>query len=603
MNFKSNTLLRTRLRSLIGLAALSLTVAACGDPGTTSEVPNGPAGPVNPPPSGPDDPGGPDTEFGVLRGASPIVGVDYQTDTHEGVTDEQGRFFYESDETVSFWVGGTLLGEAPAQPVLTPFELVQGAEIVTGTGPIQRALETDSFRRVLAIEMFLESLDLDGEPRNGIEIPTAVSERLEDIEIDLGQRPKELFRAPALRKLLADATEIFGEPRAVVSATMAATHLYEGLGVDPQISQPVRSELDVHVDGSVDRISTIVYDDEGQLVRYEEEIANFGVDGPDRIERIEYDDHGNPTSMTLTKGDLEWFTRWTYGPLGERTSVTEGQEGVGTTEMTRWEFDKYGNTVLMERDEDGDGSPNAVEAYAYDEEGRLIRTDRINRAGEITSAITREYDEAGRLALTSYIDRDGKVWSVRFVTYDDAGRKIREVVTYEGDVNPDRAETFEYDDSGRLTREERDDGNDGTADFVRIYVYDDEGNVVYEEADEGADRVSVAVIRRFYDAQGRLTRVERDTDGDGRVDSVRRFEFDAAGNTTRYEWDRDGDGSPNRVQVATYDELGNQLEFERWTDEPGLDSIKYTRTFAPTGWGYLMTFAGHSVHGFRVAQF
>lgn len=607
MNSKTKMPSIPRTISAIGLLALSLAALACGDPGTTSESPNGPGSSDPRDPTGPNptprDPSDPDGPFGVLHAAAPVAGVQYETDTHEGVTDERGRFLYEPGERVSFYIGATSLGEVDAQDLVTPFELVPGAEVVTGTGPIRRALEKPAFQRVLSIAMFIESLDVDGDWTNGLEIPEELATMLEGAEIDLFQAPRELQSSFAMRKLLVDGADILGGPRAVVSAATAATHLYQGLGIDPQISQPVRSELDRDIDGSVDRTSTMVYDADGYLVRYEHDIANFGRDGsPDRIDTLEYDQNGNPTLHSLIKGDVEWLTRWAYGPLGEKTSFVEAEVGYGTTEAARWEHDEYGNTVLMERDDDGDGSPNASEAYAYDDAGRLTRMEQISSAGELIWVNVREYDEAGRLVVLSSIDRDGKVWSVQSLTYDDVGRKVREEVEYVGEVNPDRTVTFEYDEEGRLTREERDDGNDGTSDFRRLLSYDEMGNLVQEQVNDASRGFGVLLTLRSYDAYGRLVLVQRDSDVDG-WESTQRFEYDEAGNRIRYEWDKDGDGTPDRVEAAKYDEHGNELEFERWTNEPGLGTHKYTRTFAPTGWGYLITEARMSLHGFRVEYF
>ncbi|NNE18678.1 MAG: hypothetical protein HKN10_09390 [Myxococcales bacterium] len=604
MDSTSNMLLESRLIAAVGLIALSLAAGACGDPGTTSEVPNGSAGPVSPPRPGPNNPVGPDTSFGVLRGASPVAGVHYQTETHEGLTDEQGRFFYEPGEDVSFRVGSTHLGEAPAQPLFTPFELVPEAEIVTGTGPIERALEEPAFQRVLNWEMLVESLDVDGDPSNGIEISAAVSELLEEVELELDVHPKELARSFALRKVLADAREAFGETRAVVSADRAASNLYAGLEIDPQIYQVVSSEFDRDIAGTIDRTHTVTYDEAGYMVRHVQHLAGFGRNGePYRVETWQYDEERRPVELIRKTGDVESFARWAYSASGQRETFESGDIGYEGLNLERWGHDEYGNTVLHERDRNGDGTLDPSEAYAYDEAGRIVLTERFSAAGEFTSAVAYEYDEAGRLGVISHIGREGDVGRVETREYDEAGRKVRQQVTYTGDVNPDQLTTFEYDEAGRLTREERDDGNDGTADFVRTFGYDDDGNLVYEETDEGADRLNVATTRRYYDAEGKITRSEGDSDGDGRVDWTQRLEFDAAGNRLRFEWDRDGDGMPNRLEVAAYDDLGNQVVFERWTDEPGLDTYKFTRTFEPTGWGYLMMRAGMTVYGISTDHF
>ena len=102
MDSRSSTFLESRLIAAIGLIVLSVATGACGDPGATPEDPESPDrtdrtdGPDRPsfvpedrPEPGPDNPVGPDTTFGVLHGAAPIAGVHYQTDTHQGLTDEQ----------------------------------------------------------------------------------------------------------------------------------------------------------------------------------------------------------------------------------------------------------------------------------------------------------------------------------------------------------------------------------------------------------------------------------------------------------------------------------------------------------------------------------
>ena len=75
---------------------------------------------------------------GVLVG--PIAGLSYETDTMSGVTGEDGSFDYRSGETVRFFMGSTDFGEAVGAPAITLFDLVPGAEPVTGADRIVEAL-------------------------------------------------------------------------------------------------------------------------------------------------------------------------------------------------------------------------------------------------------------------------------------------------------------------------------------------------------------------------------------------------------------------------------------------------------------------------------
>lgn len=49
----------------------------------------------------------------------PFVGLGYRTSTHEGVTDETGRFFYQAGETVTFFIDNLVIGTAAAAAHLT----------------------------------------------------------------------------------------------------------------------------------------------------------------------------------------------------------------------------------------------------------------------------------------------------------------------------------------------------------------------------------------------------------------------------------------------------------------------------------------------------
>ncbi|MDJ0778159.1 MAG: hypothetical protein QNJ85_09870 [Gammaproteobacteria bacterium] len=88
---------------------------------------------------------------------SAVEGVFYTTPSFSGTTDVNGTFTYMPGEEVSFYIGDILLGTAVGQDILTPIEFVPGA--VDTSNP-----------EVVNILRFIQSLDEDGNPDNGISI-------------------------------------------------------------------------------------------------------------------------------------------------------------------------------------------------------------------------------------------------------------------------------------------------------------------------------------------------------------------------------------------------------------------------------------------------
>jgi len=92
----------------------------------------------------------------------PVAGLHYETPTFSGTTNSAGEFDYLPGETVTFSIGGIVLGSAEAGPVVTPLTLVSGA--TDATDPV-----------VTNIVRLLLTLDDDGNPDNGISISAATT--------------------------------------------------------------------------------------------------------------------------------------------------------------------------------------------------------------------------------------------------------------------------------------------------------------------------------------------------------------------------------------------------------------------------------------------
>ena len=102
-----------------------------------------------------------DTKVGQFKDSN-TSGLSYVSGAQSGITDENGKFTYEVGSTVTFSVGGVVLGTSAGQSVVTPMDLVPGS--------------SSSSVKVQNITRFLMMLDDDGIPSNGISIPPSIQE-------------------------------------------------------------------------------------------------------------------------------------------------------------------------------------------------------------------------------------------------------------------------------------------------------------------------------------------------------------------------------------------------------------------------------------------
>ncbi|MGQ0599009.1 hypothetical protein [Aquabacterium sp.] len=88
---------------------------------------------------------------------SPVAGLTYETATQSGVTDAQGRFQYQPGEQVRFRLYGQEVSMAPAQSVMTAND--------SGS-------TTLNIDKTINLLRFLQTIDTDNDPSNGITLPT-----------------------------------------------------------------------------------------------------------------------------------------------------------------------------------------------------------------------------------------------------------------------------------------------------------------------------------------------------------------------------------------------------------------------------------------------
>ncbi|NNF15840.1 MAG: hypothetical protein HKN70_03790, partial [Gammaproteobacteria bacterium] len=174
---------------------------------------------------------------GVLLDA-PLAGVEWENSGGDlsGVTNASGEFQYRQFETVTFKIGGIVLGTAAGAPFVTPVELTGS------TNPTDQA----------AVNQFvlLQSLDEDGDASNGIVISDATRTRAAGTSID--------FKATNFGTLVAAVVAAVGEPGStVVSESDALQHFFE-----TYLSMGGESVLGFPFPGFASSDFTLVFSDE-----------------------------------------------------------------------------------------------------------------------------------------------------------------------------------------------------------------------------------------------------------------------------------------------------------------------------------------------------
>lgn len=140
----------TRASGVPLLAMILAFQAACGS--TSTPEATGPTGPT-----------APATATGrFVDGA--VEGLNFSSGSQAGTTGVDGSFTYEVGQPVTFSLGGITLGTVAGKGIVTPVDLVPSA---SATAP-------ESDPTVVKIVQFLLTLDADGDPSNGITIPSVV---------------------------------------------------------------------------------------------------------------------------------------------------------------------------------------------------------------------------------------------------------------------------------------------------------------------------------------------------------------------------------------------------------------------------------------------
>lgn len=155
---------------------------------------------------------------------SPVAGLDYRgTDSEPARTDSEGQFQYREGDTITFSIGDLELGSAIGAEVVTPLDIVSGAG---GAGD----------QRVTNILTLLQTLDVDGDLNNGIQLTDQIRDEVSSNAgmLTLDQAPNDFRQSlePIVESLHEEGlfTDLDPRPRRVVDPEEAIEHFNRSTG-------------------------------------------------------------------------------------------------------------------------------------------------------------------------------------------------------------------------------------------------------------------------------------------------------------------------------------------------------------------------------------
>ena len=497
----------------------------------------------------------------------PTEGLTYTTATQSGTTDVNGHYYYKAGETIQFSVGDILIGdEVAATPELALHELIDHFELFTNNTDYYRwdswtvfsSNTKTAFYRFKNTLSFLQTLDEDANPDNGLTIADGIAALLAGIRIDftdsnfLNNHGGYGAGRGALRYVAHKAVNNgLLSAGAVRNPLVALDQYYRAMGLSYSLHIPLQA-----VTQSGYTYASVV-DGSGNMIEY--------LEGNDYHYYYSYDDNG---------GLLDLQEDWDNDSSINLRAV--------------YQYDANGNLLLEERDTNGDGVVNRRYTYTYDSFGNRTSYEFDNDANGV-------FD--GRYEYS----------------YDSTYLLTEERFYQNGDLSTvKRVNTYQYNAVGQLTEHAQDSNGDGTLNWVFTYNYDAQGNRIYEAHDSNADGVNERETTYTHDAAGRvLSDIEErftagvlsqtrtslktyDANGnvltyqrysDGVLTSESTYQYNADNTQSHYANDDDGDGAIDYYAYYSYDANGQRIKIEEDYDADG--TIDYVRNNTYDANGFL----------------
>jgi len=455
---------------------------------------------------------------------SPVQGLRYETASQSGLTNSLGEFTYREGESVTFHIGGTQLGIAPGSDTITPFSLF-GISALATEAEITLALTGDtvnSFDRAINTATLLQTLDIDGDPNNGINIGNSHS-GLMSLSIPLSVKAREFEHHNTVQH----AKNLAGISHSTTLSS-AIQHIYESLNI--HIESSLTANQTSSQNGKEVESVAYIYDNAGNLTSKNADLDNDGT--IDSTKSYNYDNEGNLTLVSNSSNST--VETLNYDDENNLLShFIEKQSGNDVEELYEYTNNRLNRFKI---DLNGDGSIESNTQYSYNSQGSLSghEIDRDND-GTIDASTRYTYSDNKLTSYSEDTNNNGSADIVISYTYDQEGNRRSQNIDSSTDGTADSNSTFEYDDRNNTIRYEQDLDLDGTADYIEAYAYDLHNNRTHYKRDLDGNGTWDVVTHYFYDINGNRTKMLEDSDGNGIADKVWTSNYQAA--TLDNTWD------------------------------------------------------------------
>jgi Ca2+-binding EF-hand superfamily protein len=305
-------------------------------------------------------------ETGVFLDSA-VSGLYYKTDSLEGTTDSLGRFSYVSGENVTFYIGATPIGTSTGNSTITPAELMN-------------TTADSGDRRLTNALRLLQSLDDDGDPDNGIQIPESFQRLTERLEIKFDQDPNTFDFSDNLQKMLSIS------PRALIKAADALNHFQKTL---IRKNSPGGDELKrpLEYDSPEDMLTALDLDNNGELNREE-----FVTPASDNL-ILRWNSHFESLD-TDTSGDLS-LAEWENKPQSRKSKAEQTPQEIFNTmdadsneeiSLSEWtthrntRYNDHKNTIFNKKDRDSSDSLSLEELqFQFQKDDSERQKDLVER--------------------------------------------------------------------------------------------------------------------------------------------------------------------------------------------------------------------------------
>ncbi|MBB1489606.1 Calx-beta domain-containing protein, partial [Oceanospirillum sediminis] len=394
-----------------------------------------------------------------------IDGLAYSTSSGlSGLTDSQGAFEYHEGDTVTFRIGDVVVGTA------TPDDMAQSNLFLQDLANVDRGDLNNEYVENMGV--FLQSLDADGNPDNGITITPAVHAAFEGVSLNLSAASEEEVR---------DAIEQAGKQ--AITEEQAMDHVKRML---EQYGN--QTEFDEHIDDSIETATFAQAPIDG--LRYE---TSSGLSGEVTNGNFQFDENdtvdfyaGDQLVASINPSDIGDDGVITFEEAGFTVSLEEVKQLIDPDSDAEEDVSDEEEEDLIDS-EDQDESEDEI---ADEEEGEGVTSEEQDESEDDTSD---EEDEV----VASEDQNESE---------DNTSDEEDEVVASE-DQNESEDDTSDEEDEVAIS-EGQDESEDDTPDEEDEAVASEDQN---EPEDDTSDEEDEVVISEGQDESEDGTDEEDDT--------------------------------------------------------------------------------------------